>query len=57
MAVGVPLITHPGAVTESPEGRAGEEVQPVMVSPPLFKVVGVTDIGFPTAPVVPVEPE
>ncbi len=52
--VGVPLITQVELSIESPAGNAVVVEQDEIAAPRLFNVDGETDIGKPTAPLVPV---
>ena len=54
---GVPLITQVVELIDNPDGRAGEELQPVIAAPRSLNVVGVMDIPTPALPLVPVAPE
>lgn len=54
--VGVPLITQVELSIESPAGKAVVVVHEEIKAPRLFRVDGETDIGKPTAPIVPVAP-
>jgi hypothetical protein len=56
VTLGVPLITQVVLLMVSPDGRVGEAVHEVIAEPWLSRVLGVTDIGEPTLPLVPVEP-
>ena len=49
-------MTQVVALIERPDGKAGSTKQPLITAPLLTRVVGVTLIGTPTLPLVPVAP-
>lgn len=55
-ATGVPLITQVVALIVKPLGRPGSIKQAVMTAPLFTRADGVTLIGTPTEPLVPVAP-